>query len=64
VQLVPFERLQPADALVAAVAHEQYRRLGAPELKRLLKKPPLVMDVKAMFSRAALEAAGIRVWRL
>ena len=64
VQLVPFERLQPADALVAAVAHEQYSRLGAPGLKRLLKKPPLVMDVKAMFSRAALEAAGIRVWRL
>ncbi|MGH8293083.1 MAG: nucleotide sugar dehydrogenase [Gammaproteobacteria bacterium] len=64
VKLMPFEHLQPADALVAAVAHEQYRRLDAPQLKRLLKKPPLVMDVKAMFPRAALEAAGIRVWRL
>ncbi|MDE2070864.1 MAG: nucleotide sugar dehydrogenase [Gammaproteobacteria bacterium] len=64
VKLVPFERLQPADALVAAVAHRQYCELGAPQLKRLLKSPPLVMDVKAMFPRAALEAAGIRVWRL
>ncbi|MBU6421272.1 MAG: nucleotide sugar dehydrogenase [Gammaproteobacteria bacterium] len=64
VKLMAFEKLKPADALIAAVAHQQYRRLGTPELVRLLKKPPLVMDVKGIFPRAALEAAGIRVWRL
>ena len=64
VKLVPFDELKPADAMVAAVAHAEYRRLSAAQLKRLLKNPPLLMDVKAMFPRAALEAAGIRVWRL
>jgi UDP-N-acetyl-D-galactosamine dehydrogenase len=64
VKLVPFDQLKPADAMVAAVAHADYRRLGPKELKDLLKNPPLVIDVKAMFPRAALEAAGIRVWRL
>ncbi len=64
VSLVPFKQLKPADALVAAVAHADYRKLGVAELKGLLKDPPLVMDVKCIFPRAALEAAGIRLWRL
>lgn len=64
VSLMPFEQLKPADAMIAAVAHQQYRRLGAADLKRLLKDPPLVMDVKSIFSREVLRAAGIRLWRL
>ncbi|MGH8278475.1 MAG: nucleotide sugar dehydrogenase [Gammaproteobacteria bacterium] len=64
VELVPFERLRPADALIGAVAHSQYRQLGIDQLKRLLTPPPLVIDVKAMFPRAELEAAGVHVWRL
>lgn len=64
VHLVPFDQLKPANALVVAVAHAEYRKLGTAELKQLLKRPPLVVDVKAVFPRAALEAAGIRVWRL
>ncbi|MDE2092080.1 MAG: nucleotide sugar dehydrogenase [Gammaproteobacteria bacterium] len=64
VTLVPFRDLKPADALTAAVAHADYRKLSAVDLRRLLKDPPLVMDVKSMFSRASLKAAGIRLWQL
>jgi UDP-N-acetyl-D-glucosamine/UDP-N-acetyl-D-galactosamine dehydrogenase len=64
VTLVPLHKLKPADALVAAVAHADYRNLGVDEIKRLLKDPPLVMDVKSIFPRASLETAGIRLWRL
>lgn len=64
VTLVPFEKLRPADAVVAAVAHAHYRKLDVEELRKLLKAPPLVVDVKAMYSRAALQAAGINLWRL
>ncbi len=64
VRLVPFKQLKPADALVAAVAHADYRNLDIGDLKRLLKDPPLVVDVKSMFERASLETAGIRLWRL
>ena len=64
VTLVPFAQLKPADALVAAVAHAHYRKLDTAGLRHLLKDPPLVMEVKCMFPRAALEAAGIHLWRL
>ncbi|MDE2091780.1 MAG: nucleotide sugar dehydrogenase, partial [Gammaproteobacteria bacterium] len=64
VKLVPFTQLKPADVLVVAVAHGDYRVLDAAKLLNLLKDSPLVIDVKSIFSRAQLEAAGIRVWRL
>lgn len=64
VTLIPFKDLRPADALIAAVAHNDYRALGIMELRRLLKDPPLLIDVKSIFPRDSLEAAGIRVWRL
>ena len=64
VKLVPFTQLKPADALVVAVAHGDYRILDAAKLLSLLKDSPLVIDVKSIFSRAQFEAAGIRVWRL
>ncbi|MGA9853998.1 MAG: nucleotide sugar dehydrogenase [Gammaproteobacteria bacterium] len=64
VTLVPFGELKSADALVLAVAHSDYRKLSVEVLKHLLKDPPLVMDVKSIFPRASVEAAGIRLWRL
>ncbi|MGA9853573.1 MAG: nucleotide sugar dehydrogenase [Gammaproteobacteria bacterium] len=64
VTLMPFKDLKPADALIVAVAHDAYRKFSLVELRHLLKDPPLVMDVKSIFPRAAVEAAGIRLWRL
>ncbi|MDE2345029.1 MAG: nucleotide sugar dehydrogenase, partial [Gammaproteobacteria bacterium] len=59
-----FKRLQPADALIIAVAHADFRKLSIDEIRGLMKDPPLVIDVKGIFMRDRLEAAGIRVWRL
>ena len=64
VELTAFKQLQPADALIVAVAHTDFRKLGVDEIRRLLKDPPLVMDVKGIFMRDRLEATGIHVWRL
>jgi UDP-N-acetyl-D-glucosamine/UDP-N-acetyl-D-galactosamine dehydrogenase len=64
VKLVAFDELKPASALVAAVAHSDYKKLNVTKIKHLLKDPPLVMDVKCMFPRSQLEAAGINLWRL
>lgn len=64
VTLVPFEKLEPAEALVVAVAHAGYRKLGAADVRALLKSPPLVVDVKSVFPRAEFESAGVHVWRL
>lgn len=64
ITLAPLRELKPATAMVVAVAHAEYRKLSPVDLRRLLKEPPLVIDVKSVFSRTALEASGILLWRL
>ncbi|BCS52421.1 nucleotide sugar dehydrogenase [Geobacter sp. SVR] len=62
--LTPFRHLMPADALILAVAHQQYRELGVEDLKNLLKSAPVLVDVKGIYDRRAVEDGGIRLWRL
>jgi UDP-N-acetyl-D-galactosamine dehydrogenase len=64
VRLTPFDKLEPAAAVVAAVAHREYRTLGAASLLALCRRPAVVVDVKGAYDRAALAAAGVRLWRL
>ena len=64
VKLLSWDALPPADALVAAVSHRQLRNLSVAELESKLHPQGCFIDVKACFDRQALEAAGIRVWRL
>ncbi len=55
----------PVDALVVAVSHSAYRVLQAPALRPVLRgERPVVADVKGILPKAALEAAGVTVWRL
>ncbi len=64
VQLLPLTELPRADAIVAAVSHTEYAKLGAADLGRILIDGGAFIDVKAAFDAAALKAAGYRVWRL
>jgi UDP-N-acetyl-D-glucosamine/UDP-N-acetyl-D-galactosamine dehydrogenase len=64
VRLTPFDQLKPAAAVVAAVAHREYRTLSEQSLAALCRRPAVVVDVKGAYDRAALAAAGIRLWRL
>jgi UDP-N-acetyl-D-galactosamine dehydrogenase len=64
VRVDAFDALPLADAVVCAVAHREYRGLGAEALASRLRPGGCVIDVKAMFDAAALRAAGLRVWRL
>jgi UDP-N-acetyl-D-galactosamine dehydrogenase len=53
------------DALVVAVSHREYRALTAAQLRAMVRgDQPVLADVKSMYSRADLEAAGFAVWRL
>jgi UDP-N-acetyl-D-glucosamine/UDP-N-acetyl-D-galactosamine dehydrogenase len=64
VTLVPWEELPQADAIILAVSHNEYTQM---DLKKLLSKTiqgGSFIDVKAKFDRSALEANGLRVWRL
>ena len=64
VRLFSWEELPRADAIVAAVSHQQLLDLPVEELQRKLIKGGCFIDVKACFDQLALEEAGIKVWRL
>ena len=53
-----------ADAVVAAVPHSSYLKMPLRALLSRLKKKGVFVDVKSAFDRAAISAAGFRMWRL
>lgn len=63
--LAKLEDEAPFDALVVAVAHREYRSLSVAQLRALVRgERPVVADVKALFSRDEMAAAGLNVFRL
>lgn len=64
VELLPWDVLPRADALVAAVSHKQFLSLAAEEFQRMLIEGGSFVDVKSCFDAQQLKARGIRVWRL
>ncbi len=64
VQLSAWEELPRAAAIVAAVAHEPYRRRAVQEYVDLLQPGGVLVDVKGIFDAARLRALGVPVWRL
>jgi len=64
VPLVPWEHLPKANAIVAAVAHDELRRHSCEELAGKLTAGGLVVDVKGVLDAATLQGLGLSVWRL
>lgn len=64
VTLVPFDGLKTAEAVVVAVAHEEYCRLTVKQLQNMMNGTPLVADIKGIFEREQLNNQNIRYWRL
>jgi len=64
VTLTELGALQPADAIVLAVAHDLYVEGGWPLIRRLLRKDGgLVLDVKTKLDRIS-KPADVELWRL
>lgn len=64
VSLTPVDELQPAVALVAAVSHKTFLAWSPDDIKKRLGSNPVLIDVKGMYDQRAMQAAGIRIWRL
>lgn len=64
VRLFAWDELPRADAVVAAVSHQQLVSLSVEDIQRKMIKGGCFIDVKAVFDRQALEQAGMRVWRV
>jgi UDP-N-acetyl-D-galactosamine dehydrogenase len=64
IKLTPFKSLRPAEAVILAVAHNDYVAGGWPLVANLLKGGKgIVLDVKAKLERAK-KPEGIDLWRL
>ena len=61
--LKDLDALEPADAVVLAVAHRPYREGGWPLVRGLLKPHGFVADVPALLDRS-LAPADVTLWRL
>lgn len=64
VTLSSWEQLPQADAIVLAVAHEEYSSMDIARLLDKVVNGGCFVDVKSKFDPKALEARGLRVWRL
>ena len=64
IHLVTLDEVKQADAVIAAVAHADIRALDVDALKMITGPNTPFMDVKSVFNRSTLEAAGFVVWRL
>lgn len=64
VTLTEMPELKPADAIVVAVAHGEYRAMSPESLIAMEKPDPVLIDVKGICDLPALNALGARTWRL
>lgn len=64
INLCPLDALKPCDALVVAVAHQEYRYLSVEALRAMMNGTPLIIDVKGIYDRQIIENSDIRFWRL
>ncbi|MFM8535254.1 MAG: nucleotide sugar dehydrogenase, partial [Acidimicrobiia bacterium] len=62
-KLTPLAEMRPADAVVLAVAHCDYRAAGWKLIAPLLKPEGFVADVPALLDRHAIPP-GVTLWRL
>ena len=64
VELVSWEKLPRAAAIVVAVNHRQFKTLPVENFVEKLQKDGVITDVKSMLDPASFKAHGISIWRL
>lgn len=65
IELAPLKKIKNVDAVILAVAHNNYREMGLVRIAGLCRKnSPLLLDIKAVFEPAKAKSSGINYWRL
>ncbi len=66
VEFVALSEIREMDAVILAVAHEQFKALTAEDFAAMFKPQGkrVLLDLKGLLSREAYEAAGYYYWRL
>jgi UDP-N-acetyl-D-galactosamine dehydrogenase len=64
VELRSWDELPKANAIVSAVAHQEFRRRPIDDFVAKMQPGGVYVDVKCQADARALQARGLRVWRL
>lgn len=66
IEFVSFDSIRDMDAVILAVAHEQFKAFDMPTIDALYAKdaPKVLLDLKGLLDRKAYEKAGYLYWRL
>jgi UDP-N-acetyl-D-glucosamine/UDP-N-acetyl-D-galactosamine dehydrogenase len=63
-ELKSFDDIVDVEAIIVAVAHEDYLELDIDSLKHKLNYRGLIMDVKGILDPNSFKDSGIMYWRL
>ena len=64
-ELTEFEKVNNCDAVVLAVAHDEFKALSRSDFDALYKnETKILLDVKGILDRKTFESAGYKYWRL
>lgn len=68
VTLIDLEDARDADCVIVAVAHNEFKRLGLDDIKKVFRsgadEEKVLIDVKGLYKVDDLRASGLRFWRL
>jgi len=64
IHLANFADLQGLDAIIAAVAHDEFLDVSPADFASHARAGAPFMDIKSSYDRDALEYAGLKAWRL
>lgn len=64
IDLCEWQDLQNLDAIVLAVAHDEFLQKNPDEIIKKLSAPKLIIDVRSALDREKFESLGAKVWRL
>ena len=68
VKLTTIDKVDDADCVIVAVAHNEFRKLGVADIKKLYKSvddaEKVLIDVKGLYPIEELKESGISWWRL
>ena len=64
-ELTAFEKVKNCDAVILAVAHDEFKALSKSNFDALYKnETKILLDVKGILDRKTFESAGYKYWRL
>ena len=64
VNLIEWDELEQADAVVLAVGHKQYKLLEVADFKKIMTEDGILMDVKSALNKKQFAEEGMEIWRL